>query len=79
MDKTISNLLQEIKAETGWGEIRLAKELGTSQPTVNRILHGQADCMGSTFSAINRLHARVCIQAVARINKKQRKSLRTAK
>jgi transcriptional regulator with XRE-family HTH domain len=61
MDKDISTLLQEIKAATSWSEPRIADELGTSQPTVNRILNGQEDCKGSTFKAIQDLHKKVCI------------------
>lgn len=60
MDKTISTLLREIKDATAWSEPRIAKELGTSQPTVNRILNGQTECMGSTYSAISELHKAHC-------------------
>ena len=68
MDKDISTLLKEIKLETGWSEPRIAAELNTSQPTVNRILKGQKECKGSTFKAIVELHKRVCCQALAKIN-----------
>jgi predicted transcriptional regulator len=68
MDKPISLKLHEIKAETGWSEPRIADELGTSQPTVNRILNGQVDCKGSTLRAIDALHSRVCERAVSQIN-----------
>jgi hypothetical protein len=59
MDKDISTLLQEIKAKTEWSEPRIASEIGTSQPTVNRILNGQTDCQGSTWRAIESLHKRL--------------------
>ena len=58
MDKDISTLLQEIRAYTGWSEPRLAEEIGVSQPTVHRILKGQADCKVSTLRAIEGLHVR---------------------
>jgi transcriptional regulator with XRE-family HTH domain len=35
----------------------MARELGTSQPTVSRILNGQPNCLGSTLDAIRKLHA----------------------
>jgi transcriptional regulator with XRE-family HTH domain len=56
MDKDISTLLREIKEATRWSEPRIAAELGTSQPTVNRILNGQADCKATTYRAITLLH-----------------------
>lgn len=59
MDKNISALLREIKDATGWTEPRIASEIGTSQPTVNRILNGQLDCKGSTLRAIVDLHREV--------------------
>jgi transcriptional regulator with XRE-family HTH domain len=60
MDKKISILLTEIKSATGWSEVKIAEELGTSQPTVNRILNGQDDCKGSTLLAITELHRTAC-------------------
>lgn len=60
MDKKISTLLREIKDATQWSEPKIAVEIGTSQPTVNRILNGQEDCKGSTLRAINDLHRSVC-------------------
>jgi hypothetical protein len=74
MDKDISTLLNEIKAATCWSEPRIAAELGTSQPTVNRILHGQNDCRGSTFMAIVALHKKKCIDTVAKLNKQRRRT-----
>jgi len=59
MDKNISTLLREIKDATQWSEPKIALEIGTSQPTVNRILNGQGDCKGSTLRAINELHRAV--------------------
>ena len=60
MDTKISTLLREIKDATGWSEPKIAAELGTSQPTVNRILNGQDECKASTFRAINDLHLARC-------------------
>lgn len=58
MDKNIGTLMQEIRSVTGWSEPLLAREIGVSQPTVHRILKGQADCKASTLRAIEALHAR---------------------
>lgn len=60
MDKEISTLLREIKDASGWTEMRIARALGITQPTVSRILHGQADCKIATFHAICALHALKC-------------------
>lgn len=60
MDKDPSTLLREIKQATGWSQTRLALELTTSQPTVNRILNGQAKCFSDTLVAINGLHEKHC-------------------
>jgi transcriptional regulator with XRE-family HTH domain len=60
MDKDPSTLLRETKQATGWSETRLAIELKTSQPTVNRILNGQPNCLGTTLAAIVELHDRHC-------------------
>lgn len=60
MDKNISTLLREIKAASNWSQPRLAAELGTSQPTVNRILNDQGDCRGNLSLAISSLHKKVC-------------------
>ncbi|WP_250481871.1 hypothetical protein [Caballeronia sp. NCTM5] len=57
--KTPTQMLTEIKAATGLGEIALAKRLEISQPTVNRILNGQPDCKGRTFRSISDLYASV--------------------
>lgn len=54
-----SELLVEIKQTTKEGEIALAKKLGLSQPTVNRILRGQSGCSSKALLAIQRLHAEV--------------------
>lgn len=56
MHKQIDILLREIKDRLDCSEPFLAAELGTSQPTINRILKGQKDCRISTFLAIQRLH-----------------------
>lgn len=61
MNKDIGILMQEIRSATRWSEPRLASEIGVSQPTVNRILNGQADCKASTLRAIESLHSRVVI------------------
>jgi len=60
MDKDPSTLLKELKAATAWSETRLAAELKTSQPTVNRILNGQARCLSTTLAAIAGLHSVHC-------------------
>ena len=54
-----TELLSEIKAATQLGEIGLAKRLGVSQPTVNRILRGQENCSSKALLAIQRVHAEV--------------------
>lgn len=61
MDKNIGTLMQEIRSATGWSEPSLAREIGVSQPTVHRILKGQADCKASTLRAIEALHARTVL------------------
>ncbi|MFJ3048533.1 helix-turn-helix transcriptional regulator [Herbaspirillum chlorophenolicum] len=58
MSTNISILLKEIKVATGWSEPALAREIGTSQPTVNRILNGQEECKATTYRAICDLHER---------------------
>lgn len=67
MDKDPSTLLREIKQRTEWSETRLAAELKTSQPTVNRILNGQARCLSTTLSAIVGLHGRHCNETRAAV------------
>lgn len=57
--RTPTELLTEIKRVTGDGEIALAKRLGISQPTVNRILRGQENCSSKALLAIQRVHADV--------------------
>jgi predicted transcriptional regulator len=57
--KTCHEMLVEIKAATGLGEIAIAKRLDISQPTVNRILNKQVDCKGTTLMAILRLHEEI--------------------
>lgn len=74
MDKDITTLLQEVRTETGWSEPRLASEIGTSQPTVHRILKGQDDCRGSTYKALLALHEKVCVNAARRINSKDKQT-----
>lgn len=59
MEKDNDTLLQEIQARTGWSQPRMASEIGTSQPTVNRILKGHVDCKSSTMRAIVALHKKV--------------------
>lgn len=56
-DQTISDMLAEIKKFTGMTEVAMATELKVSQPTVNRMLKGQAKCSSTTLLAILRLHA----------------------
>jgi transcriptional regulator with XRE-family HTH domain len=59
MDKNISTMLREIKAAKGCGQPTLARELDTSQPTVNRILKGQTECRSGLYSRISALHSEV--------------------
>lgn len=60
MDKEPTQLLREIKEATGWGEIQLAKELGSSQPTVNRILNGKGHGRVPLYQSIVAMHAMKC-------------------
>lgn len=59
MNTDIRKLLSEIKESTEWSETRIAREIGTSQPTVNRLINGQLECKSSTWRAIVDLNARV--------------------
>ena len=59
MEKSITEMLRAIKAETGWSEPRMAAELNTSQPTVNRILRGQKECRASTYRSITELYSQL--------------------
>lgn len=59
----ISTLLRDIKAATALTETQLAAELGTTQPTVNRILNGQPGCKLATYHAIVSMHKAKCAQA----------------
>lgn len=54
-----TELLTEIRQITKDTETALADRLNTSQPTVNRILKGNANCRTELFRAILRLHAEV--------------------
>lgn len=65
--ETPQDLLREIKAETGWSEPRIAREIGTSQPTVNRLMNGQSECKASTWRAITQLRERVKAESVAQL------------
>lgn len=56
---TPQTMLQEIKAATRWSEPMIAKEIGTSQATVNRLLNGQPDCKSRTWRAIHDLRERL--------------------
>jgi|GEM_PF-2440206 len=75
MDKDICTMLIEIKAETQWSQPRLADELKVSQPTVNRILRGQSDCMASTLTAIANLHKRICARTRRRTKKQKQETI----
>lgn len=65
--RTPSELLAEIKLATKEGEIALAKRLGISQPTVNRLLNGQVDCSSKTLRAIQRVHAEIVSAGAAQL------------
>ncbi|MBB4722720.1 helix-turn-helix domain-containing protein [Xanthomonas euvesicatoria] len=41
--------------EAGWSESRIAKEVGTSQPTIHRIKHGQRSVAFEIGTALVRL------------------------
>jgi transcriptional regulator with XRE-family HTH domain len=56
----ISTLLREIKAASALTEVQLAAELGTTQPTVNRIINGQSSCNIALYRAIVAMHAARC-------------------
>jgi len=58
-------MLVEIKAETRLSEIALAKRLGISQPTINRILRGQEGCSSKALLAIQRAHSEVMPRAAS--------------
>lgn len=72
MDKNISTLLSEIKTRTRLSEPVIAQKLGISQPTVNRILNGQADCKGKTLRSIQSLHHEVCGDVLLTIPTKEK-------
>lgn len=59
MENNIYLMVSEIRTSTRWPESRIAKKLGVSQPTVNRILNGQENCKASTFQAIAGLYSNV--------------------
>jgi len=59
MEKNIVVLLKEIKSETGFCQTELAKALGTTQPTIHRILNGQLECKLSTWRSIAELHKKI--------------------
>lgn len=60
--KSASEMLLEVRAATKFTQKELALGLSVSQPTVNRILNGQADCKGTTLHAIIALYRRVVPQ-----------------
>lgn len=60
MKKHIPTLLAEIRAATHWTEAQIAAELDVSQPTVNRILHGQERYRADTYCAVIALHEAKC-------------------
>ena len=75
MNKNIAELLNEIFVETGWSQPRLAVEVGTSQPTINRILNGQVNCRASTYLAIVKVHAVVVADATKRAKRRAAKGM----
>lgn len=60
MKKHLPTLLAEVRAATKWSQVRLAIELGVTQPTVNRILNGQAKYKADTYCAVVALHESKC-------------------
>jgi predicted transcriptional regulator len=73
MTETPQTVLQEIKAETGWSEPRIAREIGTSQPTINRLMNGQPECKASTWRAMCDLRDRVKVKAPPAPSRSRRK------
>ncbi len=53
----IPAMLSEIKEKPSLSEARIGDLIGVSQPTVSRILNGQADCKVKTWKAIVELHS----------------------
>ncbi|WP_143748033.1 helix-turn-helix domain-containing protein [Burkholderia sp. JKS000303] len=62
---TPTQLLADIKAKTKLSEIAIAERLGTSQPTVNRILRGKSECKSGTLLAIQRWHGELALEPTA--------------
>ncbi len=58
---TPTQLLADIKAKTKLSEIAIAERLGTSQPTVNRILRGKSECKSGTLLAIQKWHGELAL------------------
>lgn len=54
---TPTEMLAEIKVAKKLSEVRLARLLDVSQPTVNRILNGQEGCSSKVLLAIQRAYA----------------------
>lgn len=63
MRKTISEMLREIKAETGISDAEIGRRVGVSQPVINRLLHGKRDCLYATGCAIEHLYAVLVFKA----------------
>jgi plasmid maintenance system antidote protein VapI len=64
MGKTTAQLVLEILELDGWSQVKLASAIGVTQPTIHRILNGQADCKASTAAAISQLHQSVIDSSV---------------
>lgn len=56
--ENITLMLRQIKDAGGYNECRLAKELGVSQPTVNRMLRGAGTSV-PTYLRIIELHKKI--------------------
>lgn len=66
MERTIAELLAEIRATAKLSDRAVAARVGCSQPNVHRLRNGQQfECKASTFMAILRLHEEVTQKAAA--------------
>jgi hypothetical protein len=57
--ETPQKILSDIQTGTGWSQPRIAKETGTSQATICRLMNGQHECKSSTWRALLELRDRV--------------------
>jgi DNA transposition AAA+ family ATPase len=60
MNTSLTQMLSALVAANSWSQTDAAREIGTSQATVNRILKGQPDCKGRTYQKIVALYEAQC-------------------